>query len=128
MDKTKYGLVLPGGSLVATDQVIANDPNMLGKFVRAANKGMEAAAQDPLDAAHRMLKHWQTTLKPEIVAAQIKAVADATSKIQGKPLGYMEQAPLKDALEGLKEAKLVDEIKPIGSYYTNDILLGAPTN
>jgi NitT/TauT family transport system substrate-binding protein len=128
MDETKYGLILPGGCLVATQKVIAEQPGLLQKFVRATNKGMSDAAQDPPDAAHRMLKYWQTTLKPEIVAAQIKAVVDATARVPGKPLGYMEEAPLKDALEGLQEAKLVDEVKPIGAYYSNDIVSSATTN
>lgn len=128
MDETKYGLILPGGCLVASQKLVADDPRLLQKFIRAANKGMSDAAQDPLDAAHRMLKYWQTTLKPEIVAVQIKAVVDATSNVLGKPLGYMEQAPLKEALDNLQEAKLVDEVKPISTYYSNDILLSAATN
>lgn len=130
MDETKYGLVLPGGSLVTTNDYLAKNPETLRKFVRAANKGMAFARKDPLTAAKIMLKHWTTSLSPEIVSEQIKAVTDATPVVPDKPAGFVNAADVKDALEGLKEAKLIDEMKPLGDYYTNDIVLGAggPTN
>ena len=129
MDETKYGLVLPGGGLVATDELIAKDPEMLRKFVRAANKGMMAAGHDPLEAAKIMLKYWKTSLEPEIIAQQIKAVIDATPQIQGKPLGMMDKPSLQEALDGLREASLVDAVRPLDDYFTNDIVLGSsPTN
>ncbi len=128
MDETKFGLVLPGGALVATNEmIVAKDPEMLIKFVRAANKGMEAARKDPLEAANIMLKYWKTSLSPEILAEQIKAVVDATPQIEGKPLGYMEKASIQEALEELKEATLIDSINSLDDYYTNDIVMGAAT-
>jgi NitT/TauT family transport system substrate-binding protein len=124
MDETKFGLVLPGGALVTTAAYLNKDPETLKKFVRAANKGMEFARHDPMAAAKIMAKYWNSSLSDEIIAEQIRAVTDATPVIPGKPAGAVDEQAMKDALEGLKEATLVDEVKPVGEYYTNDIVLG----
>jgi NitT/TauT family transport system substrate-binding protein len=128
MDETKYGLVLPGGALVATNDYISKNPETLKKFVRAANKGMDFARRDPNEAANIMLKHWQTSLTPTVISEQIKAVTDATPRIAGKPSGFMEPGTIKEALADLKESTLIDEMKPLGDYYTNEIVLGASTS
>jgi len=125
MDETKFGLVIPGGALIASNDVIAKDPAMLAKFVRATNRGMEFAKQNPLEAAKSMLKYWQASLSPEVVAEQIKAVVEGLPDYGGKPMGFTADGPAKEALENLKEAKMIETILPLSEYFTNDIVTRA---
>jgi len=125
MDETKFGLVIPGGALVASNDVIAKDPAMLAKFVRATNRGMEFAKQNPLEAAKSMLKYWQASLPPEVVAEQIKAVVEGLPDYGGKPMGFTADGPAKEALDNLQEAKMIETILPLNEYFTNDIVARA---
>lgn len=125
MDETKFGLVFPGGALVASNEVIAKDPAMLAKFVRATNKGMEFARKDPFEAAKSMLKYTKASLSPEIVAEQIKALVEGLPDYQGKPMGFTADGPAQEALDNLKEAKMIETILPLSDYFTNDIVMRA---
>lgn len=125
MDETKFGLTIPGGSLVASNDVIAKDPAMLAKFVRATNRGMEFAKQNPLEAAKSMLKYWKASLPPEVVAEQINAVVEGLPDYGGKPMGFTADGTTKEALENLKEAKMIETILPLNEYFTNDIVYRA---
>jgi NitT/TauT family transport system substrate-binding protein len=122
MDQTKYGMRLPSGSLVATDEMIAKDPETLVKFIRATNKGMEFARKDPMEAAKSMLKYWKASLEPEIVAEQIKAGIVSMPDYKGKPMGYVDIGLVRAALNDLKEGGMIDDVLPLESYYTNAIV------
>ncbi len=125
MDQTKYGMRLPSGSLVASDEMIAKDPETLMKFVRATNKGMDLVRKDPMEGAKSMLKYWKASLEPEIVAEQIKAGVVSMPDYKGKPTGYINVDLMSAALNDLKESGMIDSILPLDSYYTNAIVDGS---
>jgi NitT/TauT family transport system substrate-binding protein len=121
-DETKWGLVAPGSALVATNDYIEQHPDVLVKFVRAAGRGFEFCQKDPLEAAKLMLKQWQASLTPEIVAEQIKGLTGAAVRHPGKPVGYINPDVLR---EGLRELKAAGQIETVGDenlYFTNDIV------
>ena len=125
MDQTKFGMRLPSGSLVASDEMIAKDPETLTKFIRATNKGMEFVRKDPMEGAKSMLKFWKASLEPEIVAEQIKAGVVSMPDYKGKPVGYIDVNLMRAALNDLKESGMIDDILPLESYYTNSLVEGS---
>ena len=88
---------------------------------------MEFARKDPLEAAKSMLKYWKASLSPEVVAEQIKAVVEGLPDYHGKPMGFTADGPAQDALDNLKEAKMIETILPLSEYFTNDIVMRADT-
>jgi len=121
-DETKWGLVAPGSSLVATNEYVAQHPDILVKFVRAAGRGFEFCEKDPLEAANLMLKQWPASLTPEIVAEQIKGLTGAAVRHPGKPIGYISPDVVKEGLRELKTAGQMETIKDENLYFTNEIV------
>jgi len=122
LDEAKWGLVAPGSALVATNDYIAQHPDILVKFVRAANRGFEFCQKEPLEAAKLMLKQWQASLSPEIVAEQIKGLTGASVRYPGKPVGYISPDVISEGLRELKTAGQIEALKPEHLYYTNEIV------
>ena len=58
IDLTKYGMVIPGLSVVASDAVIAKRPEALRKFLAAVGRGTELARADVSEATNILLKVW----------------------------------------------------------------------
>jgi NitT/TauT family transport system substrate-binding protein len=121
-DETKWGLVAPGSALVATDDYIAQHSDILVKFVRAANLGFEFCKKEPFEAANLMLKKWQASLSPEIVAEQIKGLTGAATHYPGKPVGYVSPDVISEGLRELKVAGQIETVKATDLYYTNQIV------
>ncbi|MCW5604366.1 MAG: ABC transporter substrate-binding protein, partial [Burkholderiales bacterium] len=69
-----------------------------------------------------MIKHWSGNPGPTIVTAQVKATVEAIPAIAGKPVGWIEDKVITDALDLLKSAGEIDAPKPVATYYTNSLL------
>ena len=61
---------------------------------------------------------------PAIVATQVKVTADSIPAPAGKPIGWIDEKVVTDALELLKSANEIDAPKPAATYYTNALLGG----
>lgn len=122
LDEAKWGAGVPGSSVLASNAYIAKHPEVLVKLVHAINRGVAFSTKDPNAAAKIMLKHWSSSLSPAVVAKQIEALMAAVPKNTGKPMGYMEKPVLHDALAALLAAKQVESVKPVETYYTNEIV------
>ncbi|MBT9385231.1 ABC transporter substrate-binding protein [Pseudooceanicola sp. CBS1P-1] len=122
LDLAKYGLVLPGLAVVASDKVIADKPGMVTRFLSALNQGTEVAIRDPQEAAKDISKDWAAPPKPAILVAQIKATTAAIPVTEGKPMGYVQEAALTQALTLLSGADSDMKVLPVADYYTNALL------
>lgn len=91
-----HGLELYGNGIAATDDYIANNGDVMRRFVRAALKGWKFAMANPEMAAADQLKH-VPSLKAETIVAEIKVVTDlaVTAETRTHGLGWFDPAKMK---------------------------------
>jgi len=125
LDLVQYGVTVPGMALVSTDAVIAKKADALRKFLRATAQGIQDARRSPEEAARIMIRSWPAAPPLPVVTAQVKATLDAIPAPAGRPVGWIDEATIRQALELLKTAKEIETARPAGEYFTNTLLDGA---
>jgi NitT/TauT family transport system substrate-binding protein len=122
LDMPAYGLEIPGMSVVASNDALANRGDAFSAFLRATARGVETALADPTAAAEMMRNYWDTTLATEVIAKQIENTVVRIPHYEGKPYGWVDQAVIEDALDIMTEFGEIPEALPIDSYFTNELL------
>ncbi|WP_296465795.1 ABC transporter substrate-binding protein [Pigmentiphaga sp.] len=119
LDFSKFGLVLPGLSIVVKDDAIAKKGKPLSDFLAALDEGVAASRKDPAAAAQAIRMAWPGSPKPDIVQAQVSATLDAIPQLPGRPAGYIEAKDLSVAIDMLKSVGELQGDKPVDAYYSN---------
>ncbi len=122
IDLTKYGMIIPGLSVVASDAAIAKRPDALRKFLAAVGKGMEITRANVSEATDILLKSWDVAPSRKVVQEQIQSAIDFVPVIPNRPVGWIEESMLVDALNTLQETNQIDSRQPLEKYYTNTLL------
>jgi NitT/TauT family transport system substrate-binding protein len=122
LDMTQYGFAVPGLAAVTSDALIASKPDVLKRWLKATGQGVADMKKDNDAATKAMIKNWSGAPDAAIVATQVKVTADAIPAPAGKPIGWIDEKVVTDALELLKSAKEIDASKPAATYYTNALL------
>ncbi|HZP74619.1 MAG TPA: ABC transporter substrate-binding protein [Pseudolabrys sp.] len=91
-----HGLELYGNGIAATDDYIANNGDVLKRFVRAALKGWQFALANPDKAAADQLKY-VPSLKPDVIVSEINVVHDlaVTPQVKANGLGWFDAAGMQ---------------------------------
>jgi len=121
LELDKHGLAVPGMALVSSDAIIAKKPEALRKLLKAGGDAIVDARKDPAIAANMMIKNWSGSPSQTVVTAQVKATIDAIPAAPGKPIGWVEENVIVDALDLLKSAGEIDTPKAASVYYTNSL-------
>lgn len=124
LDLPQHGLNVPGMALVSSDAVIARRADVLRKFLRATALGIADTRRNPEEAARIMLRTWQANLPVPVVTAQVQATVEAIPVVAGRPVGWIEESVIADALQLLKGAGEIETVRPVKDYYTNALLEG----
>lgn len=90
------GLQLYGNGIAATEDYLAKNPDVVKRFVRASLKGWKFTIANPDKAAADQIKY-VPTLKPEVIVAEIKVVADlaVTDETKKNGLGWFDPVKMK---------------------------------
>ncbi len=104
-------------AIIASDEGIENDSETLCGFVRASYKGLEAAQDDPDAAIDAMLKSFPN-VNPTIARGQLVNMFDllVTDDTQGKPLGWVAESDVAEAIDVLSDAGEPIEVQPEDLY------------
>lgn len=119
----KYGLVAYGIGLIARDDMIANNRNLVKKFATATRKGWEAAARDPDAAVAASLKLYPD-LSGDLLRDGLKISLEEqlhTPATKGHPIGWTAESDWKGMIEVLKAYSGLTP-KPLSAYYTNKLI------
>ena len=122
LDMTQYGFAVPGLAAVTSDALIASKPDVLKRWLKATGQGVADMKKNNDAATKAMIKNWSGAPDAAIVATQVKVTADSIPVSAGKPIGWIDEKVVTDALELLKSAGEIDAPKPAGTYYTNALL------
>jgi NitT/TauT family transport system substrate-binding protein len=125
-DAAKFGLTVPGLALVSTDKAIQSKGDVLRRFIRAVNRGFESSRSDPTAAAEALLKSWSGGPPLTVVTEQVKKTLEFTPVATKEPLGYIDPAVVRSAVEEMALVNPQDaSTKPLSDYYTNVLLAPA---
>jgi NitT/TauT family transport system substrate-binding protein len=123
-----YDINVLAHGIVTNDKLLAEQPEVAEKFVRASLKGFEWAFENR-DEAIAIEKE----LEPDMNVAQQRRVLDLvadrvhTPNSEGEPLGYMAPEDWQESVDlmteylGLDESKLPDGVEGL---YTNEFIPG----
>ena len=89
------GLDYYGNGIIASDEMIAKNPDQVRAFVRA--KGMKDAFANPADAATIMAKY-QKELSPAVIEGETRLVSEL-SEVKGKPLGTIDSKSVAGTID-----------------------------
>jgi len=122
MDMVKYGLSIPGLSVVTSDRNIATKPDVLKRFLLAAAEGVREAQKDPKAATAALMKNWPNPPSERAVFEQVKATVEAIPVPQGHEIGWIDPKTITDALNLLQSAAEIEAPKPADAYFTDALL------
>ncbi len=103
--------------IIANDETIADDSDMVCGFVRASYRGLEAAQEDPDGAIDALVEEFPN-LDPEIAKGQLVNMFDllVTDDTEGKPLGWVAESDVAEGLEILSEAGTSTDVEPADTF------------
>jgi NitT/TauT family transport system substrate-binding protein len=90
------GLEFYGNGIIAAEDTIKNDPDMLRKFVDATIKGMREAFRDPV-AAGQILNRAQKQVDADVGAGETRMVAEL-SAVKGGAFGSIDPARIDQTI------------------------------
>jgi NitT/TauT family transport system substrate-binding protein len=122
LDMTQYGFAVPGLAAVTSDALIASKPDVLKRWLKATAQGVADMKKDNDAATKAIIKNWSGAPDAAIVATQVKVTADAIPVPAGKPIGWIDEKVITDAVDLLKSSGEIDAPKPATTYYTNALL------
>ena len=114
-----YGLPLLGASLFMSDAFIAKEPETVKKILAATSKGYQDAIANPQEATDIMIKYLPAGEDAEVLLKQVTATVESTNVIEGKPVGYQDQADWAKTMKLLADNNQVEKVLPFEQYFTN---------
>jgi len=95
-----HGLTLYSNGIVATEDYLAKNPDMVRRFVRASLRGWQFALRNPQKAAEDQTK-FVPSLNPQTSVAEIEVVKGlaVTPAVEKNGLGWFDTAEMKVSLD-----------------------------
>ena len=119
---TDYGLNVLGSSMYVSNAFAEQNPETVRKLLRAIAKGYRDAMADPKEAAKIMAKYMAVPEHPDVLEQQVIATVVTTNAPAGRPLAWQADADWQANLNLLKETGAIADVKPLGTYFTNQFL------
>ncbi|QIB34244.1 ABC transporter substrate-binding protein [Ancylobacter pratisalsi] len=91
------GLNFYSNGLIASEDTIAGQPEMVRAFVRATLKGMKDAFADPAEAA-AIMHGYQKQIDPAVIEGETRLVKELAT-VPGQPLGKIDPARVKETVD-----------------------------
>lgn len=119
-----YGVHQPGYSIVAHRDMVEENPDLVGRMVRATLRSAKAALEDP-EAAIEALINWSSSVEDQKGQAMrvlnvTLSVIESPNAEPGTPLGWHVEADWESALGLLQEYKELETDMQAADFYTND--------
>lgn len=91
------GLDYYGNGIIASDEMIAKNPDQVKAFVRATIKGMKDAFASPAEAATIMAKY-QKELAPAVIEGETRLVGEL-AEVKGQAMGHIDPNSIKGTVD-----------------------------
>jgi NitT/TauT family transport system substrate-binding protein len=109
------GLDYYGNGIVATEQTIKENPDLLKAFVRATIKGMRDAFANPAEAGE-ILHKYHKEISPEVAQGETELVREL-AVMPGHPMGVIDEARIKRTIDIMQASyPMKNPIQPRDMY------------
>jgi putative hydroxymethylpyrimidine transport system substrate-binding protein len=106
--------------LIASDDLIRKNPNIIRRFLRAADRGWKFVIRDP-EAALNILLRKNKDLRPELARQAIQLLIPLVRN--GVPkIGWQTEAKWRELRDYMLDSKLVRKSVPVKSLFTTSFL------
>jgi NitT/TauT family transport system substrate-binding protein len=115
-----YGIHMYADTLMTTDQMIAQNPELVTRFLRASLRGWRAAIEEPEAATEATLQYARetdSTLQVQMMAASVPLIHTGEDQI-----GWMRADIWAGMHDILLEQGLLDEAMDVNEVYTMEFL------
>jgi len=125
---SEYGINQVGYCIVTTKDMVANNPDLVKRFMDGTVKSYADAEKDPDAAINAMADIVGGTMAEDEGKAQARQVLDVTLGIlyspnnKDKRLGYNVPADWESMLSLMKEYNSLETDQPATAFYTNDFV------
>jgi NitT/TauT family transport system substrate-binding protein len=104
-----------GNGIIATEQTIKDNPDLVKAFVRATLKGMREAFANPAEAGE-ILHKYHKEISPEVAQGETERVREL-AVIPGRALGLIEEGQLKHTIDVMQKSyPLKNAVRPQDMY------------
>jgi NitT/TauT family transport system substrate-binding protein len=116
-----YGIITHGYTIFATEKTIAENPDVVLRFLRASLRGVQDAVEHP-DEATRSLLRWDSKLDFDLNLKRQKLYNAVTSDSERYPLGYMDKEMFQSTYDRLLEEKVIEKPFDVSDAFTTKFL------
>lgn len=118
--------VVPDAGIVTTDALIESDPDLVARFVAAAEKSIQYALDHPDEIYAAGSAVYPDAFTEEIVLGQgeISGAALEEFRVEGEPYVFTPLDQLADTLVLLRSAGVITSDRQTSFYATNDFVPG----
>lgn len=108
--------------IVARDEMLENDPELVKSFLQATQKAYEeACVQENIDEIVEIMKKYAPGVDEELLSKSQAYLAEEYMK-GSERWGFMQDKVWTGYAEFMKEYELIDEVLEPSAYYTNEFL------
>ena len=122
IDYANYGLDFPGDALFTHQDLVAENPDLCARMLRASLRGWQYAIENPEEAAEIVLRYDVTgvqTLDHQL--AMMREMADLVRGTAVLPIGYTERSDVLRVIDTLARYDILQETVEPEAIFTNDI-------
>jgi NitT/TauT family transport system substrate-binding protein len=123
MPVAEFGVKALGVGLMAHEDTIKENPDLVRRFVRASVKGWAEAMKNPAEAAE-IGKQSFPLANARLLQFKLESLAHSlhSPASMGHPIGWMAQEDWVGTIDMLKSFMGLASAAPVTDYYTNDFI------
>ncbi|MDP6483905.1 MAG: ABC transporter substrate-binding protein [Nitrospinota bacterium] len=128
MQGAKYGYKGYGSGVLAADNIIQKNPDLVRRFTKAYIQGFVSVIKNP-DEAVEILARYQKKAPKKVWRAQLQADIDSSfmdERTRARGLGWQTGERWKVTQQILVDQGIIKNPVAVGTLFTNDFLKGSP--
>ena len=122
LNMAEFGLRAPGMAVVASNDGIASNADVLSRFLSAVGGSISVAKADPGVASDSLIASWPGAPDKAIVDAQVQATVDAIKSVEGRPEGWVDVDDIQATLDMLANAGEIENPLQADAFFSNALL------
>ena len=121
----EWGVNTPGSGIQTSDQLIAENPDLIRRFIRASDKALKYSMENPEEAMEIFLKYYPD--RAGDIEGGLQAFRNSwellySAATVGKPLGWMAKEDWEFTQNIMFDYLELPEKLPVENYYTNEFI------